>query len=180
MGGLDIDESLPGEEVEEEFEEEVIRREREDTSSVSSSFSSADSWSSSSGTNEESLRGWLYLIAGAGYGLLVVYLFLVIFMEMKLPILSNENVKDTNGALTTAILISAMVYVTIWFFMSGKKHSFFVEDPDKAKFYAGIIGLASLVIIALSWEDYSREMVVSAILTSVSTRSYIKSAEMKN
>ena len=25
MGGLDIDESLPGEEVEEEFEEEVIR-----------------------------------------------------------------------------------------------------------------------------------------------------------
>ena len=180
MGGLDNDESLPGEEVEEEFEEEVIRREREDTSSVSSSFSSADSWSSSSGTNEESLRGWLYLIAGAGYGLLVVYLFLVIFMEMKLPILSNENVKDTNGALTTAILISAMVYVTIWFFMSGKKHSFFVEDPDKAKFYAGIIGLASLVIIALSWEDYSREMVVSAILTSVSTWSYIKSAEMKN
>ena len=180
MGGLDIDESLPGEEVEEEFEEEVIRREREDTSSVSSSFSSADSWSSSSGTNEESLRGWLYLIAGAGYGLLVVYLFLVIFMEMKLPILSNENVKDTNGALTTAILISAMVYVTIWFFMSGKKHSFFVEDPDKAKFYAGIIGLASLVIIALSSEDYSREMVVCAILTSVSTCSYIKSAEMKN
>ena len=180
MGGLDIDESLPGEEVEEEFEEEVIRREREDTSSVSSSFSSADSWPSSSGTNEESLRGWLYLIAGAGYGLLVVYLFLVIFMEMKLPILSNEDVKDTNGALTTAILISAMVYVTIWFFMSGKKHSFFVEDPDKAKFYAGIIGLASLVIIALSWEDYSREMVVSAILTSVSTWSYIKSAEMKN
>ena len=180
MGGLDIDESLPGEEVEEEFEEEVIRREREDTSSVSPSFSSADSWSSSSGTNEESLRGWLYLIAGAGYGLLVVYLFLVIFMEMKLPILSNEDVKDTNGALTTAILISAMVYVTIWFFMSGKKHSFFVEDPDKAKFYAGIIGLASLVIIALSWEDYSREMVVSAILTSVSTWSYIKSAEMKD
>ena len=111
---------------------------------------------------------------------MVVYLFLVIFMEMKLPILSNENVKDTNGALTTAILISAMVYVTIWFFMSGKKNSFFVEDPDKAKFYAGIIGLASLVIIALSWEDYSREMVVSAILTSVSTWSYIKSAEMKD
>ena len=180
MGGLDIDESLPGEEVEEEFEEEVIRREKEDTSSVSSSFSSVDSWSSTSNSNQESIRGWLYLVAGAGYGLLVVYLFLVIFMEMKLPILSNEDVKDTNGALTTAILISAMVYVTIWFFMSGKKHSFFVEDPDKAKFYAGIIGLASLVIIALSWEDYSREMVVSAILTSVSTWSYIKSAEMKD
>ena len=180
MGGLDIDESLPGEEVDEEFEQEVIRREKEDTSSVSSSFSSVDSWPSTSNSNEESIRGWLYLIAGAGYGLLVVYLFLVIFMEMKLPILSNEDVKDTNGALTTAILISAMVYVTIWFFMSGKKHSFFVEDPDKAKFYAGIIGLASLVIIALSWEDYSREMVVSAILTSVSTWSYIKSAEMKD
>ena len=179
MGGLDIDDSLPGEEVEEDAEEEVIRRENEEPSSASS-FPSTDNWSSSSDTNEESLRGWLYLIAGAGYGLLVVYLFLVIFMEMKLPILSNEDVKDTNGALTTAILISAMVYVTIWFFMSGKKHSFFVEDPDKAKFYAGIIGLASLVIIALSWEDYSREMVVSAILTSVSTWSYIKSAEMKD
>ncbi len=93
MGGLDIDESLPGEEVEEEFEEEVIRREKEDTSSVSSSFSSVDSWSSTSNSNEESIRGWLYLIAGAGYGSMVVYLFLVIFMEMKLPILSNEDVK---------------------------------------------------------------------------------------
>ena len=133
---------------EEEVEEEVIRRENEDISSSSSGFSSVDSWSPSSNSNDESIRGWLYLIAGAGYGLLVVYLFLVIFMEMKLPILSNENVEDTNGALTTAILISALVYVTIWFFMSGKKHSFFVEDPDKAKFYAGIIGLASLVIIA--------------------------------
>ena len=179
MGGLDIDDSLPGEEVEEDAEEEVIRRENEGPS-LASSFPSTDNWPSSSDTNEESLRGWLYLIAGAGYGLLVVYLFLVIFMEMKLPILSNEDVKDTNGALTTAILISAMVYVTIWFFMSGKKHSFFVEDPDKAKFYAGIIGLASLVIISLSWDDYSREMVVSAILTSVSTWSYIKSAEMKD
>ena len=97
MGGLDIDESLPGEEVEEEFEEEVIRREKkEDTSSVSSSF-------------HQLIAGHLhlalmrnlsevgYLIAGAGYGLLVVYLFLVIFMEMKLPILSNENVKILIG-----------------------------------------------------------------------------------
>ena len=78
-----------------------------------------------------------------------------------------------------AILISAMVYVTMWFFMSGKNHSFFTEDPDKAKFYAGIIGLTSLVIIALSWADSSREMIVSAILTSVSSWSYIRSSQMK-
>ena len=179
MDGLDIDETLPGDEVEEETDEEIIRRENEEQSSPNPGVSSFDTWSSSSLSNEESLRGWLYLVAGAGYGLLVVYLFLVIYMEMKLPILSNEAVTDTNGALTTAILISAMVYVTIWFFMSGKKHSFFTDDPDKAKFYAGIIGLASLVIIALSWEDYSREMFVSAILTSVSTWSYIRSSEMK-
>ena len=57
--------------------------------------------------------------------------------------------------------------------------SYFTEDPDKAKFYAGIIGLASLVIIALSWADYSREMIVSAILTSVSSWSYIRSSQMK-
>ena len=63
--------------------------------------------------------------------------------------------------------------------MSGKNHSYFTEDPDKAKFYAGIIGLASFVIIALSWEEHSREMIVSAILTSVSTWSYIRSSEMK-
>ena len=78
-----------------------------------------------------------------------------------------------------SILISAMVYVTIWFFMSGKNHSFFTDDPDKAKFYAGIIGLASLVIIAISWEDHQREMIISAILTAVSTWSYIRSSEMK-
>jgi len=63
--------------------------------------------------------------------------------------------------------------------MSGKQHSFFTEDPDKAKFYAGIIGLAALVIISLSWAEHSREMIVSAILTSVSTWSYIRSSEMK-
>jgi Co/Zn/Cd efflux system component len=128
----------------------------------------------------ESLRGWLYLIAGAGYTLLVVYLLLVIWMGYEnIPILSDGTIADTSGAFTTAILISAMVYVTMWFFMSGKKHSFFTADPDKAKFYAGIIGLASLVIIALSWADSSREMIVSAILTSVSSWSYIRSSQMK-
>jgi len=179
MSGLDIDGSLPGEDLDEDLEDEVIRRETDSEESTSSTFTpTTDTWSSTS--NDESIRGWLYLIAGAGYGLLLVYLFLVIFMEMKLPILSDEEISDTNGALTTAILISAMVYVTIWFFMSGKKHSFFTDDPDKAKFYAGIIGLASLVIIALSWEEHSREMVVSAILTSVSTWSYIRSSEMRD
>ena len=103
----------------------------------------------------------------------------------NIPILSDGRMCSGNvsecgyGALTTAILISAMVYVTMWFFMSGKKHTYFTEDPDKAKFYAGIIGLASLVIIALSWADYSREMIVSAILTSVSSWSYIRSSQMK-
>jgi hypothetical protein len=180
MNGLDIDGTLPGQEVEEEEDlEETIRRENEFESSTSDS-SLVDTWTSESSLNEESLRGWLYLVAGAGYGLLVVYLLLVIYMDMKLPILSDDGITDTNGALTTAILISAMVYVTIWFFMSGKKHSFFTDDPDKAKFYAGIIGLASLVIIALSWEEHSREMIVSAILTSVSTWSYIRSSEMKD
>ena len=38
MGGLDIDESLPGENVEEEFGQEVIRRENEDVSSPSSIY----------------------------------------------------------------------------------------------------------------------------------------------
>jgi hypothetical protein len=122
----------------------------------------------------------LYLVAGAGYTLLVVYLLLVIWMGYEnIPILSDGKIADTRGAFTTAILISAMVYVTMWFFMSGKKHTYFTEDPDKAKFYAGIIGLASLVIIALSWADYSREMIVSAILTSVSSWSYIRSSQMK-
>ena len=49
-----------------------------------------------------------------------------------------------------------------------------------AKFYAGIIGLASFVIIALSWNDYSREMTIAAILTSISTWAYIRSSEMKS
>jgi hypothetical protein len=101
-------------------------------------------------------------------------------MGYNLPVLSDGEIANNSGALTTALLISAMVYVTIWFFMSGKRHSYFTEDPDKAKFYAGIIGLASLVIIALSWAEYSREMIVSAILTSISTWSYIRSSQMKS
>ena len=174
MSGPDIDGTLPGQDIEEESSEDEIRSE-------SSSSMNWDGDGDGHGWREgESLRGWLYLIAGAGYTLLVVYLLLVIWMGYEnIPILSDGKIADTSGAFTTAILISAMVYVTMWFFMSGKKHSFFTEDPDKAKFYAGIIGLASLVIIALSWADYSREMIVSAILTSVSSWSYIRSSQMK-
>ena len=179
MNDLDIDETLPGQEIEEDIEDEVIRREAEISSSIKSS-SSQFSDSPSKAESEESLRGWLYLVAGAGYGTLVVYLVLVIQQGMNIPILSSDSkVSDTSGALYTAVLISAMVYVTIWFFMSGRNHSFFTEDPDKAKFYAGIIGLASLVIIAISWEAHQREMIISAILTAVSTWSYISSSEMK-
>ena len=178
MIGPDIDGTLPGQEIEEESSEDEIRRES-DSGYQSSELSSSESWNMDSTERGKSLRGWLYLVAGAGYGLLVVYLLLVIKMEYNLPILSEGDIANPNNALTIAILISAMVYVTIWFFMSGKKHSFFTEDPDKAKFYAGIIGLASLVIISLSWAEHSREMIVSAILTSVSTWSYISSSEMK-
>ncbi len=177
MNDLDIDETLPGQEVEEESEDEVIRREADLSSPLKSSNSPFND-TPSEAEREESLRGWLYLVAGAGYGLLVVYLVLVIHLEKDIiPILSSGS--ESSGSLYTAVLISAMVYVTIWFFMSGKNHSFFTEDPDKAKFYAGIIGLASLVIIASSWEDHEREMIVSAILTAVSTWSYIRSSEMK-
>ena len=179
MNDLDIDETLPGQEIEEDTEQEVIRREADVSSPIkSSNFSFNDS--SFEAEKAESLRGWLYLVAGAGYGTLVVYLVLVIQQGMDIPLLgSDSGVSDTSGALSTAVLISAMVYVTIWFFMSGRNHSFFTEDPDKAKFYAGIIGLASLVIIAISWEAHQREMVISAILTAVSTWSYIRSSEMK-
>ena len=179
MNDLDIDETLPGQEIEEDIKEEVIRRETDLSSTVKSSGLSLSDYSTDA-EKEESLRGWLYLIAGAGYGTLVVYLILVIQQGMNIPLLSSgSEVSDTSGALSTAVLISGMVYVTIWFFMSGKNHSFFTEDPDKAKFYAGIIGLASLVIIAISWEEHQREMIISAILTAVSTWSYIRSSEMK-
>ena len=179
MNDLDIDETLPGQEIEEDMEDEVIRREADITSSIKSSSSEFND-SLSECDREEALRGWLYLVAGAGYGTLVVYLVLVIQQGMNIPILSSDTkVSDTSGALSTAVLVSAMVYVTIWFFMSGKNHPFFTEDPDKAKFYAGIIGLASLVIIAISWEAHQREMIISAILTAVSTWSYIRSSEMK-
>ena len=180
MNGPDIDGTLPGQDIEEEPSEDEVRRES-DSGYQSSESSSSMNWDGNlTVTTGESLRGWLYLVAGAGYTLLVVYLLLVIWMGYEnIPILSDGTIADTSGAFTTAILISAMVYVTMWFFMSGKKHSFFTEDPDKAKFYAGIIGLASLVIIALSWADYSREMIVSAILTSVSSWSYIRSSQMK-
>ena len=179
MNDLDIDETLPGQEIEEDIKEEVIRREKDLSSTVKSSGLSLSDYPTDA-EKEESLRGWLYLIAGAGYGTLVVYLILVIHQGMNIPLLSSgSEVSDTSGALSTAVLISGMVYVTIWFFMSGKNHSFFTEDPDKAKFYAGIIGLASLVIIAISWEEHQREMIISAILTAVSTWSYIRSSEMK-
>jgi hypothetical protein len=178
MDDLDIDETLPGQEIKEESLESVVRR--ESNSSSSSEPSSTDNGNGDS-QDEDSRRGMLYLVAGAGYGALVVYLVLVIYQNMAIPILSpNTNVENINGALSTSILISAMVFVTIWVFMSGKNHSFFTEDPDKAKFWAGIIGLVSLVIIATSWDKYESVMTVSALLTSVSTWAYLRSSQMKS
>lgn len=178
MDDLDIDETLPGQEIEEESLESVVRR--ESNSSSSSEPSSTDNGNGDS-QGEDSRRGMLYLVAGAGYGALVVYLVLVIYQNMAIPVLSpNTNVENINGALSTSILISAMVFVTIWVFMSGKNHSFFTEDPDKAKFWAGIIGLVSLVIIATSWDKYESVMTVSALLTSVSTWAYLRSSQMKS
>ena len=178
MDDLDIDETLPGQEIEEESLENVVRRESNSSSSSESSFT--DDWNGDS-LDEDSQRGMLYLVAGVGYGALVVYLVLVIYQNMEIPILSpNTNIENINGALSTSILISAMVFVTIWVFMSGKNHSFFTEDPDKAKFWAGIIGLVSLVIIATSWDEYETVMTVSALLTSVSTWAYLRSSQMKS
>ena len=176
MDDLDIDGSLPGQELEEEEDTEEIRREG---ISQSSSNSSAETWDDST-MDEDSQRGMLYLVAGVGYGALVVYLVLVIYLKMNIPVLSpNTDIAHADGALATSILISAMVFITIWVFMSGKNHSFFTEDPDKAKFWAGIIGLVSLVIIATSWEAYQTVMTVSALLTSVSTWAYLRSSQMK-
>jgi len=178
MDDLDIDETLPGQEQIDEDSAEEIRRENE-LITPSSEPSSSGSWTGDS-LDEDSQRGMLYLVAGAGYGALVVYLVLVISQGMKIPVLSPDtNIEHTNGALSTSILISAMVFVTIWVFMSGKNHSFFTDDPDKAKFWAGIIGLVSLVIIATSWDEYETVMTVSALLTSVSTWAYLRSSQMK-
>ena len=177
MDDLDIDGSLPGQELEEEETSEEIRRENELISRKDSSGS--ETWINNS-EDEDSQRGMLYLIAGVGYGALVVYLVLVIYQKMDIPILSpNTDISNTSGALSTSLLISAMVFITIWVFMSGKNHSFFTDDPDKAKFWAGIIGLVSLVIIATSWESYQTVMTVSALLTSISTWAYLRSSQMK-
>ena len=177
MDDLDIDGSLPGQELDEEETSEEIRRENELISRKESLGS--ETWINNS-EDEDSQRGMLYLIAGVGYGALVVYLVLVIYQKMDIPILSpNTDISNTSGALSTSLLISAMVFITIWVFMSGKNHSFFTDDPDKAKFWAGIIGLVSLVIIATSWDSYQTVMTVSALLTSISTWAYLRSSQMK-
>ena len=192
MNGPDIDGTLPGQDIEEESSEDEVRRESDSTKGWMEANKSTQTvvdsmnWDGDGDgygwRDEESLRGWFYFTAGACSGLLVVYLILVLYYEFDIPYLYEEDhEKDytKNLAIATSLVISVMVYVTIWFFMSGKNHSFFTEDPDKAKFYAGIMLLASLVIIVIFSKIYPREMTISAILTSVSTWSYIRSSQMK-
>lgn len=71
MDDLDIDGSLPGQELEEEETSEEIRRENELISRKDSSGS--ETWINNS-EDEDSQRGMLYLIAGVGYGALVLSL----------------------------------------------------------------------------------------------------------
>ena len=63
MDDLDIDETLPGQEIEEESLENNVRR--ESNSSSSSEPSSTDNWNGDS-HDEDSQRGMLYLVAGEG------------------------------------------------------------------------------------------------------------------
>ena len=63
MDDLDIDETLPGQEIEEKAEDIVIRRENSTISQ--GSFGERDvNLDSSDIKEQESLRGWLYLVAG--------------------------------------------------------------------------------------------------------------------
>ena len=78
MDDLGIDETLPGQEIEDENDKVEIRRENDSPASVSNFGRDEMSIGSSDIIEQESLRGWLYLVAGAGYGTLVVYLVLVI------------------------------------------------------------------------------------------------------
>ena len=75
MDDLDIDGSLPGQDLEDEENTEEIRRENDLEQTKTSS--STETWANSE-SDEDSQRGMLYLIAGVGYGALVVYLVLVI------------------------------------------------------------------------------------------------------
>ena len=105
MNDLDIDETLPGQEQIEKDSAEEIRRENELSSSSEATLSDGSNGYSQ---DEDSQRGMLYLVAGVGYGALVVYLVLVISQGMKIPVLSPDtNIENTNGALSTSILISA-------------------------------------------------------------------------
>ena len=63
MDDLDIDGSLPGQELEEEESTEEIRRENELEATKNSS--SVETWNNDLG-DEDSQRGMLYLIAGVG------------------------------------------------------------------------------------------------------------------
>ena len=68
MNGPDIDGTLPGQDIEEEPSEDEVRRESDSVyqSSESSSSMNWDGDGDGYGWREgESLRGWLYLIAGA-------------------------------------------------------------------------------------------------------------------
>ena len=79
MDDLDIDGSLPGQDLEEEEVTEEIRRETDSNAPANSSFSSGSSnWDTKA--DEDSQRGMLYLIAGQ-VTVYVVYLVLVIQQE---------------------------------------------------------------------------------------------------
>ena len=49
----------------------------------------------------------MYLVAGAGYGLLLVYLILVIHLEKTLPLLDNGQ-DPGKDALATSIIVVGM------------------------------------------------------------------------
>ena len=168
MNEPDIDGSLPGDDEEEEEQtvrrksEPAVRRQGTPPAPRPSSESASDWGSMSDEASPDAMREKLSLIAGAGFTTLLAYFYFVI---------GPEN-PDT---ITMASEVTVLVVVALWFYMRGAARM----DSVRANFFAGVLSILALIVLVLGWDAAKQHLIVSALLATLSTFSFLKASELE-
>ena len=116
----------------------------------------------SAGGEPGALREKLSLIAGAGFTTLLAYFYFIIGL-------------DNSDTIASATEVTVLVVVALWFYMRGAQKM----DPVRANFFAGVLGILALIVLVLGWDAAKNDLIISALLASLSTFCFLKASELE-
>ena len=142
--------------------EPAVRRQGTPPAPRSASESASNWGSMSDEASPDAMRERLSLIAGAGFTTLLAYFYFVIGLE-------------NSDTITMASEVTVLVVVALWFYMRGAARM----DSVRANFFAGVLSILALIVLVLGWDAAKQHLIVSALLATLSTFSFLKASELE-